>query len=233
VTIPRTQTNYLIKVGALRVELLQTQVMVMKVRRKIALIRSSLDKGENVYEEILTYRLEKEFKEWDVRLGHEVSQIENAKARFSALAPSEDEDEIRVIFRTLCRKLNPEVNPDQSDEAKSFWPSVFAAYTSGDLFHLKALLLMSDDYPDSYNLPSNVGAMRENRAYLKEKISMMRGQVQNAKQHPAFEWRALLDSPERLAAEQNRLRDEIARMRAQQAALLDMQKSLEMKNVRR
>jgi hypothetical protein len=204
----------------------------MKTRRKIALLRSNIDKGEPMYEDATNYKVELEFREWDSRLAHEVSQIERAKARFSSLTPIEDENEVRVIFRTLCRKLNPEINPDQSEEAKSFWPSVHSAYTGGDLFHLKALLLMSDDYPDSYDLPCNIGAMRKNRAALKEKISEMRAQLQNAKSHPAFEWLSLLKDGERLVVEQNRLRDEITRMKAQQAALLDMQKSLELRGAR-
>ncbi|MDR2780067.1 MAG: hypothetical protein LBB28_02975 [Synergistaceae bacterium] len=230
--IPRIQTNYLIKIGALRVELLLAQVNMMKVRRRIALMRSAIDSGDVLSGDVLDRRLEREFREWDKRMAHEAAQIEGAKARFSSMSPSEDEDEVRVIFRTLCRKMNPDVNPDQSDEAKGFWPSVYSAYTSGDLFHLKALLLMSDDYPDSYDLPCNVGAMRENRTDLKVKINMLGAQLQNAKQHPVFEWMSLLDDAERLATEQNRLRSEIARVKAQHAALLDMQKSLEQRGVR-
>jgi hypothetical protein len=231
--IPRIQTNYLIKVGALRVELLLAQVGMMKIRRKIALMRSAIDRGNALSGDVLDHRLEREFQEWDKRMAHEVAQIERAKARFSSLSPSEDENEVRFIFRTLCRKMNPDINPDRSDEAKGFWPSIYSAYASCDLFHLKALLLMSDDYPDSYDLPCNVGAMRENRAALKMKINMIGAQLQNAKQHPVFEWMSLLDDAERLESEQNRLRGEIVRMKAQRAALLDMQKSLEQRGVRR
>ena len=233
VVIPRTQNNYLIKVGALRVELLQAQVSVMKTRRRIALLRSNIDRGEAVLWNDINYRIESEFKEWDARLVHELTQIENAKARFSSFAPSEDENEIRVIFRTLCRKLDPEINPDQSDEVKSFWPSACAAYANGDLFRLKALLIMSDDYPDSYDFPCNVGAMSENRVVLKGRIARMRAKLRNAKSHPVFEWMALLQDSKRLSEEQNRLRAEISRMNAQHAALFDMQKSLEMRGVKR
>jgi hypothetical protein len=233
VVIPRTQTNYLIRVGVLRVELLQTQVSVMKIRRKIALLRSSVDRGEVIYEEAMNYRLDKEFKEWDDRLRHEVAQIEGAKARFSSYAESEDEEEVRAVYRQLCRKLNPEINPDQSEEMKSFWPSVTSAYASRDIFHLKALLMMSDDYPESYDLPSNIGGMREHAGAMRDKMAAMRAKLENAKAHPVFEWLSLLNDPERLAAEQGRLREEIARMRSQHVALMDMQKSLELRAVQR
>jgi uncharacterized small protein (DUF1192 family) len=233
VVIPRTQNNYLIKVGALRVELLQAKVGVMKTRRRIALLRSNIDKGETILWNDVNYRVESDFKEWDARLVHELYQIENAKARFSSFAPSEDENETRVIFRALCRKLHPEINPDQNDEVRSFWPSACAAYANGDLFRLKALLIMSDDYPDSYDLPCNIGAMRKNRAALREQIERARAQLRNAKSHPVFEWMALLQDSERLSAEQNRLRGEISRMKAQHAALFDMQKSLELRGAKR
>jgi hypothetical protein len=232
--IPRIQTNYLIKVGALRVDLLIAQVGMMKIRRRIALMRSVIDRGGNVLSgDALDRRLEREFKEWDKRMAHEAAQIEGAKARFSSLSPSEDENEVRFIFRTLCRKMHPDINPDRSDEAKGFWPSIYSAYTSCDLFHLKALLLMSDDYPDSYDFPCNVRARRDNREALKLKINMIGAQLQNAKQHPVFEWMSLLDDAVRLESEQNRLRAEIVRVKAQRAALLDMQKSLEQRGIRR
>jgi hypothetical protein len=44
---------------------------------------------------------------------------------------------------------------------------------------------------------------------------------------------ALLQDSARLSAEQNRLRAEISRMKAQHAALFDMQKSLELRGVKR
>lgn len=233
VVIPATQTSYLIKVGALRVEALQTQVDVMRTRRRIALLRSYLERGERVHIAALNHRIEREFREWDERLRHEVSQIDEAKARFSSFAPSEDEDEIRSLYRLLARKLHPEINPDQSDEAKSLWPAVQTAYEWGDVFQLKSLLIMSDDYPESYDMPNDMSGMRTSHAMLKEKIGSMIAKVGNVKQHPAFEWRRILDDPELLASEQNKLRDEVHRSRIQKTALQDMLKSLELKGVRR
>jgi hypothetical protein len=233
VVIPTTQTNYLIKVGALRVELLQKQIGVMKARRKIGMLRANLERGEVVHEEALNYSLEREFRERDEKLRHEAAQIEEAKSRFSNLVVPDDAEEVRSVYRVLSRKLNPEINPDQSDEAKSFWPSVHSAYVWGDLFHLKALLMMADDYPESYDLPSDIGSMRTTQAILKEKIESMKRKLNSVKQHPVFEWKAILDDPSRLASEQSKLRDEIQRISLEYLALQDLLKSLEMRGVRK
>ena len=40
IVIPNTQTNFVIKVGALQVELLQVQVDVMRIRRKLGILRN-------------------------------------------------------------------------------------------------------------------------------------------------------------------------------------------------
>ena len=230
--IPSTKTAYLIQIGALRVELLQSQIAVRKIRRRIALLREVIAGDGHADANEIERAIAEEFRQWDERLRYELSEIESAKARFSSLCPSEDMDEIRSIYRILSRKMNPEVNDEQSDEAKSFWPSIQSAYAWNDLFQLKALLMMAEDYPESYELPNDVGSMRRAHASLKERVERARGKIQSARQHPAFEWRKLLDDPEALAGEQSRLREEIAKARIQRTALEDMLRSLEIKNAR-
>ncbi|MDL2263521.1 hypothetical protein LJC31_02605 [Synergistaceae bacterium OttesenSCG-928-I11] len=228
--IPSTKTAYLIQIGALRVDLLQSQTAVRKIRRKIAILRENIAAHKYSDTDEIEQTLTEEFRQWDERLRYELSEIESAKARFSSLCPNEDMEEIRSIYRMLSRKLNPEVNDEQSDEAKSFWPSVQTAYVWNDLFQLKALLMMSEDYPESYELPNDIGSMRRTHATLKEKVERARSKIRSARQHPAFEWRKLLDAPEELTREQSRLREEIAKARIQKTALEDMLRSLELKN---
>lgn len=232
VIIPSTQTSYLIKVGALRVEALQAQVEVMRTRRRIALLRSYLERGERVRAAAFNHRVDREFGEWDERLRREVSQIDQAKARFSSLVPSEDESEVRSLYRLLARKLHPDINIEQSDEAKSLWPAVQTAYIWSDVFQMKSLLIMADDYPESYEMPNDMTGMRKINAALKGKIASMNAKLDNLKQHPAFEWKKVLDDQELLASEQSKLRDEIQHSRIQRAALQELLNSLEMKGVR-
>ena len=230
VAIPHTQTSHTIKIGALRAESMQLQINVMKVRRRLVLVRDSLQKGERSDSVAITGKIEQEFHEWEERLRVELANLEDAKARFSSLTPSEDEAEVRSLYRILSRKMNPEINPEQSEEARSFWPGIHSAYVSGDLFHLKALLMMADDYPESYDLPSDIGAVRKAGERLRKRISFMHTRLADIRNHPAFEWRKLLGDPQRLSQEQARLREEIEKSRLQLVALQDMLRSLEMKS---
>lgn len=229
VVIPHTQTSYTIKIGALRTESMQRQVDVMKIRRRLVLVRDAQQRGEPANDAAITATIEREFREWDERLRAELATLEDAKARFSSLTPPEDEPEVRSLYRILSRKMNPEINPEQSEEARAFWPNIHAAYVSGDLFQLKALLMMSDDYPESYDLPSNIGAMRATGDRLRKRINYMNIRLRDIKTHRTFDWRKLLEDPDRLAKEQTRLREEIERFRIQFVALNDMLRSLEMK----
>lgn len=229
IVIPNTQTNFIIKVGALQVELLQVQVEVMRVRRKIGILRDKVEKGELVRVSELEGQVASEFQSWDRKLKDEHARVNEAKARFSSLPSLEDAEEIQSLYRRLAAKLHPEINPDQGAEARAFWPQVHLAYAWGDLFQLKALFIMASDYPDSYDLPSNLGRIRYNCQMLEERIRQMMIHLEKMKQHPVFEWKRILDDPQYLASEQGRLREEIHRVRIQRTALADILHSLQVR----
>lgn len=232
VAIPRAQTSYTIKIEALHAEIMLLQAGIMKTRKRIAMVRESLQRGEPCNTAALSAEIDEEFADWDERLKRKLAKIDDAKARFSSLFPPEDEKEVRSIYRILSRKMNPEINPDRSEEAASFWPNIKEAYASRDLFQLKALLLMADDYPESYDLPSDIGSARAAGRILKEKIDRVNSNLRDIRRHPAFQWQSLLADPRRLAEEQARLRDEIEKVHMQSVALDDMLKSLELRNSR-
>ena len=229
IVIPNTQTNFVIKVGALQVELLQVQVDVMRVRRKIGILRDKVEKGELVRINEIEEQVALEFQSWDKKLKNEHARVNEAKARFSSLPSLDDADEIQSLYRRLAAKLHPEINPDQGAEARAFWPQVHLAYAWGDLFQLKALFIMASDYPDSYDLPSNLGRIRHNCQILEERIRQMMIHLEKMKQHPVFEWKRILDDPQYLASEQGRLREEIHRARIQRTALADILHSLQVR----
>lgn len=230
VVIPNTQTNFVIKVGALQVELLQAQVDVMRVRRKIGLLKGKIENEEPVRASDLEAQVSAEFQSWDEKLREEHSRINEAKGRFSSLPTLEDADEIQSLYRRLAAKLHPEINPDQSAEARAFWPQVHLAYAWGDLFQLKALFIMASDYPDSYDFPTNLARIRHNCKILQGRIQQMLIRLEKMKQHPVFEWKRILDDPQYLASEQGRLREEIHRARIQKMALQDILHSLQVRS---
>lgn len=231
VVIPSTQIKFLIKVGALHVEISRRQISVMKLRRRIALARENMERGEAIYESVINGKLEREFKELDERLQGDAAQISAAKSRFSQLCAHEDSEEIRNVYRLLLIRMSPDINPDQGEEAGAFWGSIQSAYEWNDLFHLKALLMMADDYPESYDLPTDIGGVRRNQEILKEKIMIMTAKLEKSKQHPAFEWKKLLDDPIALNAEQTKLRNEIERIQAQEYALQELLFSLDIREL--
>lgn len=224
--IPLVRATYLIQIGALRAELMQTQISVRKTRRRIALMRAGADDAK-INRSILD-----EFREWDERIDVELKDIEIAKASFSALSMSENTEETRALYRALARKMDPEVNTERVDDAAAFWPNVKIAYANGDSFQMKALYLMAEDYPESYEMPNDIGAMRRNNADIRSKIKVAEERLRVLRQDPAFEWRRLLDSQERLTEEQNRLRSEIAKAKIQHTALEDILRSIATSRIR-
>ena len=75
-------------------ELLQVQVDVMRIRRKLGILRNKIEKGENLAARELEEQVALEFQSWDEKLKYEHARINEAKARFSSLPSLEDAEEI-------------------------------------------------------------------------------------------------------------------------------------------
>lgn len=216
--IPMDQTMYLIQLGALRLELLTLQIECRKVRRRLAVLREG-QRGLTASDE---QKISEEFKQWDDRVNYELSEVERAKARFSNMIQHEDIDEIRDLYRKLSKKMNPDVNEGMGQRASSFWPSVHIAYAANDVFQLKALSMMAEDYPDDYDMPFDITSMKEENERLKQKVADIEKKMFDIRRSASYRWRDVLRSPDKLRAEQIAIRKEIARARADLEVLAEM-----------
>lgn len=230
ITIPTVQTNYLIKVGALHVELQQHQLDIAKIRRSLSVLRTLLECEGRIHFDRIQEQIEKEFREWTQEIQHDAQRVTDAKKRFSSLVTFEEEKDVRVLYAVLAAKLSPEINPAQGAEAKAFWPQVCLAYAMGDLFQLKALWIMSLDYPETRYLPSNLSEIRSACKRLAAQIKDIRAQLGEMRKHVVFEWKQLLEDPARLQREQENLRTQIAGAQQQKKALMELLDSLEIDN---
>ena len=230
ITIPTVQTNYLIKVGALHVELQQHQLDIAKIRRRLSVLRSFLEREGRVLFERIHEEIQNEFREWEQEIQRDAQRVDEAKRRFSSLVTFEDEKEVRALYTVLAAKLSPEINPTQGAEAKAFWPQVCLAYAMGDLFQLKALWIMALDYPETHYLPSHLSEIRVACKRLTAQIKEIRSQLVEMRRHVVFQWKALLDDPARLLREQESLRAQILEAQQQKKALMELLDSLELNN---
>ena len=132
-------------------------------------------------------------------------------------APKHPEaDQIKAIYRTLARRLHPDVNASLTKAELHLWYDVQAAYESSDLFRLESLLAMveqdgSEASSDKRGLDF-VGSVSRLRMMLKDfdkKLRALRKQLRNHEQSAAWEFRIILKDPKRLKKRTNEIQRDL------------------------
>ena len=80
-----------------------------------------------------------------VEIEFQSAQLDEAKKVLSHLISEEDALKLKEIFRVLCKRLHPDLNPHQTEEEKDLFIKVKAAYDLQKLTDLQTILLYLDD----------------------------------------------------------------------------------------
>ena len=207
--IPNMIADYAVKVGIYQYELLQLQIEFRRTKREIELIQAAINRNEIIKLHDVQKQLEDEFLEWKTKLDSQLKDINDAKMRLSSLMSAQESAELRKMYRILAKKLHPDVNPDQTQEARNLWLQVQYAYEIGDLAQLRALFLMAEDIPENYDLPNSIEILKKRRADFKEQITNVLQKLADVRKHPIFEMECLLLDPIKTGEMQNNIKNQI------------------------
>jgi hypothetical protein len=67
---------------------------------------------------------------------------------------------VKALYRTLVRRLHPDLRADTSISVSSLWHEVQEAYAASDVAHLEILLALVDIESDSMGAQTSIGQMR-------------------------------------------------------------------------
>ena len=136
---------YLRKLGHLQLELLEKQTEASRLKMKMNLIQAAINRNEqpdlNAIEQLLNKRLQKYYSQIEAQS----AELDQARNVLSHLIPPEEVVKLRETFRVLCKRLHPDLNPNQTEAEKDLFIKVKAAYDLQRLSDLQQILLYLDD----------------------------------------------------------------------------------------
>jgi hypothetical protein len=205
---------YLQRLGHLQLELLEKQTELSRLNMKIKLIQAAYNRSElpdlPAIEKVLNEKLEDYYKQIETQS----ELIEASKKVLSNLLTEEDTLKLREIFRVLCKRLHPDLNPNQSETEKDLFIKVKAAYDLQKLSELQSILLYLDNLNTSSPVDMSVNEKEEQIAFLKKNIATLKDKIEKLKQSFPFNIESLIKDDEQISLKQAALSNQIKEVEA-------------------
>lgn len=200
---------YLEKLGYLQLELLEKQSKAAGLKMKMNLIQAAINRNETpdllVIEQTIAARL-KDFQE---RIMAQSSAIEEAAKVLSHLIPEEEARKLKEVFRVLCKRLHPDLNPDQTEAEKDLFIKVKAAYELQRLTDLQEILLFLNE-PDKQKLSVlSMDEKTERIKHLTRQITLLNEKIATLKEGFPFTYEKLIFDEAYISKKQIELQLEI------------------------
>ena len=136
---PQLEALYVTRIGVYQIEKLQQQLQIKALKRKIELVQSAINKGNDFVVSEIEIQVAGELANAELKLMSEAAKLESAKQILTNLDTPERSAELRKIFKQMAKQLHPDANPQLTAEQMDIWHLVKDAYESGDVEKLKAL----------------------------------------------------------------------------------------------
>ncbi len=136
---PQLEALYNTRIGVHQLELLQLQLRVQSLKRKVELVRSIIVRNQPLDVLAIELLVATELANAELQIMQQAAQIENSKHLLTNLDSPSRSAELRKLFKQLAMQLHPDVNPNFTPEQEQLWHLVKDAYDHGDVEKLKAL----------------------------------------------------------------------------------------------
>ena len=136
---------YLEKLGRLQLELLEKRTEAARLKMKMKLIQAAINRNEQPDLTEIEHKIYARLQNYYAEIAAQSAALDEAKKVLSHLLSEEDTQKLKEIFRVLCKRLHPDLNPHQTEEEKDLFIKVKAAYDLQRISDLQNILLYLDE----------------------------------------------------------------------------------------
>ena len=164
---------YMTKIGNRQLELLNLQLEIKSMQRKIEELNACIQRNEKPSLASINAKILLEMTEVKEQLTKQKEMIVAAGDFLNNLIIPANPKELKEVYRRLAKKLHPDVSGNDSDKLNSIWLLVLEAYNRGDLEALKSLEIV---YADELK---NIREQEEDEDIIKEKIAFLKSSIKS------------------------------------------------------
>jgi len=200
---------YLEKLGRLQLELLEKQTEASRLKMKMKMIQAAINRNEQPDLKAIEQEINARLQDYYAQIRARSAALDEAKKVLSHLIPEEETQKLKEIFRVLCKRLHPDLNPNQTEEEKDLFIKVKAAYDLQRLSDLQNILLYLDDSDKEKLILISSDEKVERIKHLENQVISLKEKIDQLKQSFPFNIEELILDEDYIVQKQEELRIQI------------------------
>lgn len=200
---------YLEKIGRFQLELLEKQTEAARLKMKMNMLQAAINRNEKPDLMAIENEINARLQKYYTQIQAQSAALDHARTVLSQLLSEEEAQKLKEIFRVLCKRLHPDLNPNQTVEENDLFIKVKAAYDLQRLSELQNILLYLDDANKEklVSIPSHEKADRIQ--YLENQIERLKLKIDELKQSFPFNFETLIFDETYILLKQEELKEQI------------------------
>ncbi len=199
---------YLEKLGRFQLELLQKKTEAARLKMKMQFIQAAINRDERPDLQAIEYSVDKKFQEYYAEIEAQAAALDQAKEVLSHLVSKEDTLKLKELFRVLCKRLHPDLHPDQTEDEKELFIKVKSAYDLQKIAELQHILLYLNESKKEDSLPFSGDEKRERISRLESNIKALNAKIAQLQQTFPFNVKELIVDEKYIAQKQGELKSD-------------------------
>ena len=140
----------------------------------------------------------------------------------SHLVSAEDTLKLKELFRVLCKRLHPDLNPTQTEDEKDLFTKVKAAYELNKIHELQNILLYLDETNNDKKQLFSTDEKIARVEHLENNIKSLQCKISQLHEAFPFNVKELIFDEKYIVEKQEELRNDIEKFDEQIAKYLDI-----------
>ena len=204
------ETEYMLELGSLEYCLYQSECIIMRLKRKVELIQTRINRQEKIDVPAIDKLLDEQFREYQQKLEEKIKKMNEAIERDNGEVLTEQQvKELKKLYRAIVKALHPDLNPNVTKQQIKLFQNAVTAYKNGDLQTLRIINEMISNNHSEDDNTDNIEKMRDELIRLDRMISSINGDVEKIKSEYPYTMKDILFDKEQLNQKKQELKDNI------------------------
>ncbi len=172
------ESLYMMRIGNYQLQLLEIQLEIRAIQRKIEEINICLNRNEQPSLAVINAKILVEMAEFYEQINQTSQQITAAKLFMLIAEPVKNEAELKKCYKQLAKKIHPDLVPEFTAELKMIWEKVVNAYKTGNLEELQSIAIVYAAEIENRTEDFSDAELKSKNEHLKKSIKRLNLQLQ-------------------------------------------------------